>query len=149
MLDQTEIKMKAKMIGIVVLLGISLLGMANIAIAGQDTLLAVAARTATTNTADRVKYKETGIHVIVRVTAVPGGDTITPKIQGKDYSGNYYDLLVGSAISTTGINVLKLAPGIAPLANAAAADLVPTVYRVVITHSAGTSFTYGVNLETQ
>lgn len=117
------------------------------AFAGQDTLLALSARTATTTSSDVVKSTEKGIHVVVRVTVVPGTDTITPKIQAKDFLGNYYDLLVGTAISTTGTTVLKLGPGIAPVANASAADVLPDMYRVVVTHSAGSSFTYSVTLQ--
>lgn len=127
-----------------ILFAVSMVGSAS---AGQDTLLASAARTATTTTSDVIKSTEKGIHVIIKVTAVPGVDTVTPKIQAKDSLGNYYDLLVGTAISTTGTTVLKLAPGISAIANASAADILPDVYRVVMTHSAGTSFTYSVTVQ--
>lgn len=110
----------------------------------QDTILAAAARTATTTTSDIVKSTEKGVHFILNVTVVPGVDTITPKIQGKDSLGNYYDLLVGSAISTTGITVLKISPGIGVLANGSAADVMPDVYRIIITASGTGSFTYSL-----
>lgn len=114
--------------------------------AAQDVLLVSAARTATTNTADIVRTSETGIHVLIKVTAVPGADTITPKIQGKDFQGTYYDLLIGAPISTTGTTVLKVGPDIGAVTNGSAADIIPDIYRVVITHSAGTSFTYAVTI---
>ena|SRR5258708_33467145 len=110
----------------------------------QDTILSLAARTTTTTTSDIVKSTEKGLHFILNVTVVPGVDTITPKIQGKDSLGNYYDVLVGSAVSTTGITVLKLSPGIATVANGAAADILPDVYRVIITASGSGSFTYSL-----
>ena len=109
------------------------------------TVMASAARTATTTSGDISADVYRGIHLIVDVTAVPGVDTITPKIQGFDAtSGKYYDILVGAAISATGTTVLKVFPSIAPSANASAQDLLPRVWRVVVTHSAGTSFTYSV-----
>lgn len=117
-----------------------------VAVAGQDTLLPLAVRTATNTGADQYRTIETGIHLIVNVTVAPGSDTVTPKIQGKDNLGNYYDLLVGPAISTTGTTVLKIGKGIVGVANASAADIVPDVYRVVVTHSASSSFTYSVTI---
>ncbi|HYD33802.1 MAG TPA: hypothetical protein VEA39_04465 [Methylophilaceae bacterium] len=113
----------------------------------QATLLASAVRAATNSTPDQEGDQFDGIHVIVDVTAVPGTDTVTPSIQGRDpVSGKYYDLLVGSAISAVGTVVLKVGQGIAAAANLAAADIVPSSWRVVLTHSAGTNFTYSVGL---
>lgn len=114
------------------------------AFAAQDTILASAVRATTTTSSDIVRTTERVIHVVIKTSAVPGVDTITPKIQGMDSLGNYYDLLVGSAISTTGTVVLKVGPGLGVIAAGAAADMIPDVYRVVITHSAGTNFTYTV-----
>lgn len=111
-------------------------------------ILAATARTSTTNSADQVNYNCRGLHLVVDVTSVPSIDTVTPKIQGIA-NGVYYDILVGSPISATGITVLKVYPGIAAIANASANDILPLHWRVVMTHSAGTSFTYSVsaNLE--
>jgi hypothetical protein len=114
--------------------------------AAQDTVLALSARTATTTSSNITKTTEKSAHFVINVTVVPGVDTITPKIQAMDNLGNYYDLLVGAAISTTGITVLKIAQGGAVIAGGAAADFMPDVYRVVVTPSAGTSFTYSVTV---
>jgi hypothetical protein len=109
------------------------------------TVFASAARTATVTGGDLSNDVYRGVHVIVDVTVAPGGDTITPKIQGKDPTSlKYYDILVGAAISATGTTVLKVYPSISPSANASAQDLLPQTWRVVVTHSAGTSFTYSV-----
>lgn len=116
--------------------------------AGQTTLLASAVRTATNTGDDIGKTTEKYITVILKITAVPGGDTVTPKIQGKDNLGNYYDILVGSAQAGTGTFVLRVGPGLATTANVSSGDMVPDIYRVVITHSAGTNFTYSVTLNT-
>lgn len=128
----------------IILLFIVLAVITKSAYGAQDTILSLSARTATTTTSDIVKSTEKGVHFILNVTVVPGVDTITPKIQGKDFLGNYYDILVGSAISSTGITVFKLSPGIAVLANGAAADILPDVYRVVVTASGSGSFTYSL-----
>lgn len=120
-----------------------------IAKAEQTTLYASAVRAATITSSDIVKTSNyRGIHLIVSVTAVPGGDTITPKIQGKSASGVYYDILVGAAIAATGTTVLKINPSAAVLLNAVASDTIPDVWRVIVTHSAGSNFTYVVDYNT-
>lgn len=115
----------------------------------QTTLLSSSARTSTTTSADVVKgvaYR--GIHVILNVTVVPGIDTLTPKIQGKSAGGTYYDMLVGNAAATTGVTVLKIVPAAVAIASAVASDAMPDVWRVIITHSSITSFTYSVDYNT-
>lgn len=116
--------------------------------AGQDTILTSAVRTATTTTSDIVKQTEDAVTFILNVTAVPGVQTLTPKIQGKDSLGNYYDIVVGTASATTGIVLLKVGPGIASVANVAIGDMLPDVYRVVITHSSTGNFTYTLTRNT-
>lgn len=109
------------------------------------TILASAVRAATNNSADQTNLVGRGVHVVIDVTAVPGVDTVTPKIQGKDeLSGQYYDILTGAAISGVSTVVLKVYPGITVAANVSASDILPKTWRVVMTHSAGTNFTYSV-----
>jgi hypothetical protein len=112
----------------------------------QSTLLPAVARTATTNSADQIKSGDHGIHVIIKMTAVPGIDTVTPRIQGKDIDGAWYDLLVGAAIVATSTVVMKLGIGLPVTANLSAPDYIPDVWRVAMTHSAATSFTYSVSV---
>lgn len=108
-------------------------------------VLIPAVRAATNNSAEQTNLTYRGVHVVVDVTAVPGIDTVTPKIQGHDaVSGKYYDLLVGAPIVATGTVVLKLYPGITAAANLAVSDVLPPVWRVVMTHSAASNFTYSV-----
>jgi hypothetical protein len=116
--------------------------------AGQDILLPVTVRTATNNSGDIYKSVQKSVHIIIVMSVVPGTDTVTPSIQGKDALGNYYNILVGAPISTTGNTVLKLGLGAGSVANGAAADMIPDVYRVVLTHSAASSFTYAVTQNT-
>lgn len=107
-------------------------------------VLVAATRAATTTSADFTNYNSRGIHLVVDVTVVPGVDTVTPKIQGM-INGIYYDLLVGSAIVATGTTVLKIYPGIAASANVSASDVLPEIWRVVMTHSAASTFNYTVS----
>lgn len=116
----------------------------------EKVLLASAARTATVNGDDQSDANAEGVHVIINVTALAATPSVVPKIQGKGPLGNYYDLLVGTAITDVTVGtppatiVLKLGPGIAPVANAAAADYLPDTWRVVMTHGDADSITYSV-----
>lgn len=111
---------------------------------GQDTILANGARTATITTPAIYKSTEQRVHIIINVSVVPGTDTITPRIEAQDFIGNWYTVLQGAAISTTGVTVLKLGPGIGAITNGASNDYLPDVYRIVIAASASSSFTYYV-----
>jgi len=111
----------------------------------NQVMLTSAVRTATNSTPDQVNLGWRGAHVIMNVTAAPGVDSVTLTIQGKDpASGTYYTILAGLAETTTGIKVYKVYPGITASGNAAASDFLPSLWRVTITHSAGTNFTYSV-----
>ena len=100
-------------------------------------------RSTTTTSSEIVNYSYRGLHLVINVTSVPGTDTITPKIQGvaNDIS---YDILIGSPISTTGLTIIKIYPGISAIANVSANDILPNKWKVIMTHSAGTNFTYTV-----
>jgi hypothetical protein len=106
-----------------------------------------AARTATKD-GDPVKNDHwRGCHVIINVTSITATPLLTPRIQGKDpVSDGWYDVLVGSVISATGMTVLKVYPGIAAVANVAASDLLPSVFRVRIDHADADSATYSVGV---
>jgi hypothetical protein len=110
-------------------------------------VLGSASRSGTTTSQTFNNYEHRGAHVLIDVTVAPGTDTVTPKIQGYDpTTDTYYDILVGSAIDATGTTVLKVYPGIAAVANGSASDFLPTAWRVVMTHSAATDFTYSVSV---
>lgn len=111
------------------------------------TLLASAARTATTATSDQLDPHAEGVHVIINVTAVSGTTpTLTPTIEGKDpVSGNYYTVLAGAAISTVSTVVLRVGPGITVAANLSAADYLPDTWRVnCVVGGTTPSFTFSI-----
>lgn len=111
----------------------------------EETILANAARTATENSADFVNFNAKGLHAIINVTALSASPSIVATIQGKDpISGTYYDILEGLPITTTGINILKVYPGISAFVNQSASDILPRIYRVRMVHANGNSITYSV-----
>lgn len=108
-------------------------------------ILSSAVRAATVNGVDRKNYGARGIILIFDQTVVPGVQTVTPKIQGKDpASGKYYDILVGAAQVGIITVQMKIYPGLVAAANVAANDVLPKTWRVVLTHSGAGNFTYSV-----
>ena len=109
------------------------------------TVLSSAVRATTTNSSTFGNPGAIGLHLAVDVTAVPGVDTVTPKIEGYDEtSGKYYDVLVGVPIAATGLTILKVYPGTVASPNVQANDVLPSTWRVTMTHSAATNFTYSI-----
>ncbi len=109
------------------------------------TLLSSAVRAVTNSTSVIANPGARGLHLVIDMTAVPGVDTVTPKIEGYDEtSQKYYTILTGAAIVATGTTVLKIYPGITASANVAVSDILPDSFRVTMTHSAATNFTYSV-----
>lgn len=114
----------------------------------QLTIFPSAARTATTTSADFTLGHAGFGRFTFDVTVAPGVDTVTLSINGLDKaSGKYITRLASTAISAAGTTQLEIGPSITAAANAAANALLPETFRVVVTHSAGTSFTYSVGLE--
>ncbi|MBX9392275.1 hypothetical protein K4749_01340 [Streptomyces sp. TRM72054] len=104
-----------------------------------------AARTASPTASGIDAAYARGVHVVIDVTAVAATPSVTPSIEGYDtLSGKWYTLLTGSAITAEGTTVLKIYPGIATIANAAASDVIPNRIRVSMTHADADSITYTV-----
>jgi hypothetical protein len=115
----------------------------------QDlTLLASAARTATTNTADQTNVNGRGLAIYLAITAASGTGGLTPVIQGKDpVSGNYFTLAtMGSAVTTTGNKSYMFYPGAASAGSLqnGVQQVLPRTWRVQVTAGDGTSYTYSL-----
>lgn len=93
--------------------------------------LSLATYTATTvNSTNQQNFNYRGGHFIINVVTVNSG-TYTPHIQGYDpTSGIWYDILVGTAISSPGLTVLKIYPGITAASNVSVSDILPQIWRV-------------------
>lgn len=114
----------------------------------SNQIYASAVRTATLVGDDNKKVAgSNGLFAILDVTAVPGIDTVTLIVEGKDpASGKYFTLLSAAARVATGTDVLQIYPGVAVAANVSASSSIPDTYRARVVHSAATSFTYSVSL---
>ena len=107
------------------------------------TLLASAARTATTSSSVFENREHDSGTFIFDITAVPGVDTVTFSVVGVDpTSGKTWTILAGTAQVGTGTNVYKVGPGLVAAANATSQDRLPRRFKVTITASAASSFTY-------
>jgi hypothetical protein len=116
-------------------------GVAN---AAQVTLLSSAVRTATSTT-DVVKgHNYCGVQAYLVVTAVPGVETLTFSVQGKDVAGTYTTLLTGTASAATGTVPLTVFRGATVTANVSANNCLPDTWALRVTHSASGNFTYSV-----
>lgn len=113
----------------------------------SGVLLPSAARTAASvATIDQTNCCWKGGHVTINVTAYTSGN-YTPVIQAKDpVSGTYYPVLSGTAISSTGITVLKVYPGIGAVQYGSTSDVLPKVWRVLLTGASSPSMTFSVGM---
>lgn len=112
------------------------------------TLLASAARTATTSSADQTNYNGQAVAVTVNVTVVPGVETLTVTIEAKDpVSGAYTTILSSDALVATGTVRMRVGTNITAVSNLAAADVLGRTWRVTVTPSASGSFTYSVGYD--
>lgn len=110
----------------------------------QKILMDSAVRTASGASDTQTRSGETGLHVIINMLVVPGVQTVTFKIQGRDAKGNWYDLLTSAAIVAVSQVILKIRPDFTAAANTVANDGIPDEWRVTATHSGGGNFTYNV-----
>lgn len=95
-----------------------------------------AARTTTATSADQINVAQRGIHLAVTASPYATG-VYTPVVQGKDpASGNYYTILSGTAINTTGTTVFKVYPGLTAVASSVVSDIIPYTWRVQLQGSA-------------
>lgn len=109
------------------------------------TLLASASRTTTQTSANLYNPYAKGIQVVLDMTVVTAGPSVTLTINGKDQaSGKYYNLLTGAAVTTVTTNVYRIYPGLTAVANATVSDNVPLVFQIVVTANNANAGTYSV-----
>jgi len=101
-----------------------------------------AVRAANNDSGEQQNQYARGAHIVIDMQAVPGVDTVTFTLEGKDAFGNWYTILASAALSAAAVTVLRVFPGLVAAANAAANDVIPRAWRLRAAHSAGTNFTY-------
>lgn len=102
----------------------------------EGTALASAVRNATTASVDFTNYNGSEGVFFLNITAVPGVQTITMQVQGKDpLSSNYITIVSGAAQVATGISAIVLSPF---------NGVLPRTFRINIVHSGAGNFTYSV-----
>jgi hypothetical protein len=118
----------------------------------DETLLASAVRSATTNSDDQTNYNGRGVALILNATANPGGgETLSLKVQAIDpVSGGYVDLADAGVVLTAanGTAVLLVYPGVVDSDLGSSifgkSGVLPRSWRAVVTHSAGGNWTYSL-----
>jgi hypothetical protein len=109
------------------------------------TVLASAARTATTNSSDQTNYNGRSLRVDIDITAAAGSPSIVFSIQLKDALSGVYTTVLSSAAQTgTGHVQLQYGAGAATTANLSAPGIVGRLWRVIATHSTADSVTYSI-----
>ncbi len=108
-------------------------------------LIEYAERSSSETSSTITNYNHKGAHFFFVVDAIAADATITPSISGRDPETNLrYDILVGTTITTTGITVLKIYPGIGQIPNGSASDILPTNFRVEADYGGTGTITYSV-----
>jgi len=95
-------------------------------------LITHSAASAGVNGTDQNCGSAKGALVFIDITAISGtSPTLTVTLQGKSPTGLYYTILASSALTATGLTVLKVYPGLTAAANTVANDVLPEAYRVI------------------
>lgn len=135
------------------LLAVFLLALASNAFAAVDSLNPIAGfpivnptPVATYNGPDQLNDgPRSGIKVVVDISAVAGGATLTVRIQGKDpVSGKYFTMLTSTALAAQATTVLTIFPGATAAANVTVNDRMPRTWR--ISYDIGTATTIAATI---
>lgn len=113
----------------------------------QDNLVLLpsAAYTTTQTTPDQTNVNGRGLIVVLDMTNVTAGPSVTLEIDGRDpVSGKYYPILTGAAVTTDSTNIYRVYPGLTAVANQTVNDVLPRTWRVKVTANNANSGTYSV-----
>jgi hypothetical protein len=114
----------------------------------EGTLLASAARTATTVAANQTNYNHRGVQVCISIT-VAGTGNLTLQVVGQIGGNGTWTRILASygPITTTGIYLAELYPGVGAASDEVAdrtSGAVPRTWYSQIAHSDGSSWTYSL-----
>lgn len=104
-----------------------------------------AVRNTSTTSEDFINHNARGVSIFINITAVPGVDTITPRLEWKDpASGVYINVATGTARAAAGLFILTSYPGTGGTGGQDFSRQLVRTWRLVMVHSAATNFTYSV-----
>lgn len=119
-------------------------GNVSLDVVSEIILLPSEARTSTQNVTVLNKGCR-GIKLIIDITAITGAPSIIAKIKGIDpASTKEFDMLSSVALNAVGTTILTVYPGITPVTNQKADDVLPRNVKIVIEHLNTDSITYSV-----
>lgn len=111
----------------------------------EGTLLASAARTATTSSADQTNYNAKGVRIFINATASAATPSVVFTVEVKDpVSATYTAVATSAAITGAGHTVVTVYPGITTAANVSIAHVLGRTWRVTATAADADSLTYSV-----
>jgi hypothetical protein len=90
-----------------------------------------------------------GLLVFINITLLAGtAPTLTVTVNGMSPTGVAYPLLVSAVLNATGLTVLRIFPGLTPVANLKADDVLPSSVRIdtVVGGSAGQAVTATIDV---
>ncbi len=110
------------------------------------TLLASATRTTTTSSSPQTNQNLHGVVVFLNVTAASGTGGLVVRIQMQDpVSGTWASLNAApTAVTATGLATYAVYPNIAAGFNQQTNTILPTNWRVQVTHNDSSNYTYSV-----
>lgn len=101
--------------------------------------------TGTYTSAEQINPAGVGVKVVVDITAISGGATLTVTIRGRDKtSGKQWTLLASTALNAIGTTVLTVYPGLTASANATASDALPYRWDVTAAVAVAGTVTYTI-----
>ncbi len=110
----------------------------------EGTALASVARTATTSSSDIINYNARGIAIFFNVS-LSNATSLTLSVQEKDpISGSYATLYSATAVTTTGMRLYTIYPGINSGGTQAYQSAIGRTLRITVTHGDSNSNTYSV-----
>lgn len=113
--------------------------------ADTAVVLASGSRTTTQTSADFTNAGGRHLAVFLNMTTV-GTGSVTLTIQGKvPGTSTYYTLLAGAAVITDVLNVYRVGPEFSAVANVAARDVIPPVFRFLVTANNANAAVYSLS----
>lgn len=98
---------------------------------GSTALITHTGATVGVNGADQTTNVGSGALVFINITAITAG-SLTVTLQGlARASGVYYTIIASAALTTTGLTVLRVYPGLTAAANLTVSDVLPVAWRVI------------------